>query len=432
MATVLDKAEPKPVEKTRELKKVRGYVAPTETGTVRTVRPHEKLVEVDVKQEKSAKGAIEEPKASATKIKGTSTIEEAVARIGDLNKSIKEADFSKGTDAICKSVVDLYRGGVNTSKNLRIDQKDGLRKIFDELSGSLTSIGFINKYNLSAQESLAKITDPAYIKTLADKMNVLEKRLEDIGLKSSRLDPFTVAIEDAEGPANRIFISNNPLDFISTHEFSGKITEKNASTMASTHQDEMNDMVWYTANKLDGGNKTAVAVATFEPKSGKFYHHTDVIAAGSNAKGVEKINKVIKDNLKAKQTVEEGRTFADVEVGEIRAMIAEQLTNKLNEIEKEIQSGGDAGMQQIDGMMNPNDIDTYFGDIVQKMIGQMNGSFERLAATKNPRSLAFNSPLHQAASQFRNAHSLAVGAARSAIDEHRNRYNGIRQGYLKR
>lgn len=432
MATVLDKMEPAPVEKTRELKKVRGYVAPTDTGTIRTVRPHEKLVEVDVKKEKKEKGAAEEPKAPTTKIKGTSTIEEAVARIGDLNKSIKEADFSKGTDSISKGVTTLYRGGVNTSKNLRIDQKDGIRKIYDELSGTLTSIGFVNKYNLSAQESLAKITDPAYIETLATKMNALEKRLGDLGLKSNRLDPFTVAIEDAEGPVNRIFITNNPLDFLSTHEFSGKLTEKNASAMASAHQDEMNDMVWYTANKLDGGSKTAVAIATFEPKSGKFYHHTDVIAAGSDAKAVEKINKVVKDTLKAKKTVQEGRTFADVEVGEIRAMIAEQLTSKLNEIEQEIKDGGDKGMQEIDGMMNPNNVDTYFGDIVRHMITQMNHSFERLAATKSPRSLAFNSPLHQAASQFRDAHSLAVGAAQSAIDEHKNRYDGIKQGYLKR
>jgi hypothetical protein len=46
MPVVADKGGEHP-EKVMELKQVRGYVAPTDTGTVRTVKAHKKLVEVD-------------------------------------------------------------------------------------------------------------------------------------------------------------------------------------------------------------------------------------------------------------------------------------------------------------------------------------------------------------------------------------------------
>lgn len=417
MEKVLDKGPNK--SKTRELKKVRGYVAPTDTGTVRTVSTHLKPVDVNVTGETPEV----EPEA---KIAGAPTVKEAANKIQALNNSIRKADFSKGTEKLSEATLDFFRAGVHTSTNLRLDSKDGLRKLYDEMSLFLNDIGFKNGYNLNAKDAMSKITDPNYIKTLAEKVNAVEKRIGELGLKTTRLDPFTVAIDDADGASKRILVSNNPLDMLTSQDINGKLGDNHINVLASVHQDKMNDFVFYTSPNTKGGIKGAAGVATYDPKAKQFYHHTDDVAAGSDANGVNAINDTVKKKLKAKKT-SGSRSIADIEVYEVKAMITERLTTMQSEIEKQVKGEKDG-----DSMMNSSTASKNFIDVIWESLKKFNAEFEHLVASGAETSMAFNSPLHQKLSQFTSARNDTVKAIREAIREYAPEWKRFKESRIKR
>ncbi len=331
MKKVIDKGPHEPKQKTRVLKTIKGYVAPTDTGTLRTVRPHLKPVDVNVKSDKPpAKGAPN----SDIKIEGSDTVKDAVNKLNWLNNQVKLANFDKNTSTIGQAVLDFYRAGVHTSANQRLDSNDGLRGTYEEMSNFLNDIGFRNQFNMNAQDAMAKITDPDYVRKLANKASVVEQKFEESGLRTKRLDPFTVAIADPEGSSKRIYVSNNPLDILTSQDINGKLNDTHINVLSSFHQDLMNDFVFYTAANLRGGSKTAVGTATYVPKSGKFQHHTDTIAHGPDKNGSEVIDNILKNKLKSKRS--NIKSIADMEIFEMKAMITERLLSMESEIEKQV------------------------------------------------------------------------------------------------
>lgn len=406
MEHTIDKGNPEAPSKTRELKRVRGYVAPTETGGIRMVRSHEKLVEVDVKEEKSGNT----PSPEEVKIKGAQTVNEAVSKISSLNKKAREANFSEDTDHISKATVGFYRGGVNTSSDPRLDQKDGLRKIFDDMNDSLNKVGFKNKFNLTSHQSFVKMTSERFIRNLAGKTSMVERKIKDVGLETKRMDPFTVQIKDEMG--NDVYVSNNPLDLM-TAEKIGNINEKNGNILTAIHQDQMNDFVFYTANKIDGGHKIASAIATYDPKTRKFYHYNDRIH--------ENLKPVLKDTLKSKKTLHDsGRSLAEIEMWEVRAMITERLQTLQQEAENSVKGDNDTIEKLLkygDGLFDKNAIMATYAKEINKSMSDMNKDFEDLVYKKSPKSLATGSPLHQKISIFKNAMNEIIGNIKDVLDD---------------
>lgn len=418
MAKTLNKMEPKqPVAKMETVKKVRGYVAPTDTGTIRTVRAHEKLVKVDVKDKKTGSPS------DIPKLKGTLTHKEAADKLRGLSANIKNADFGKSTKSLTQSTVNFYRGGVNTSSNAKLDTPDGLRKVFDELQQSLLSVGFKNKYSLTAQEAMAKITSPSYVKELMNKVTAVHKRMKELGLDAERLDLFTIAINDAEGKQNRIYVSNNPLDFITADTIGkGKITEKNGNILASFHQNEMNDFVFYTANNLKGGTKTAAAVASYDPNAKKFNHYPNIVGKASA------ITSMLTNKLKSSMPTNHyhTHTIADREAFEIKAMVTEKLKSLQQEIEEEVKDTGKG--ESMDGVLSSDYITQYFGDIFEKSLKGPNAEFTNFAAKANPRSLAKGSPLNGALQDVAEAGRHVSSAIHDAVSEYRVKWNRKKLG----
>ena len=425
-----------PVEKVRELKKVRGYVAPTDTGTIRTVKAHTKLVEVDVKKEKKEKGSgVTGP---STKLPGAPTVKEAASKIKELNKLARASDFNGNTSKISELTTDFYRGGVNTSGDSLLNRSDGLATTLRDMNTSLLDIGFDNRYNLSAEAAMIKLTSPEYMRSMATKVGMVERRLKELGLSTSRLDPFTVAIEDADGKGKRIYVSNNPLDHITSREMSGKLTPEDVNVITGLHQDRMNDFVFYTATKPNGGTKTASATASYDPATKRFYHFEEPIAHGNDKKSAHLIDEVLRKETKSKKILPgSGRkSLADVEVFEIKAMISERLTTMQNEIEQEVKTGKSEKLpsmvESVEKLFNRTTVGENFANEIGSAMKEVNDSFEKLAAVKTPKSFAYKSPLHQALQEFVAIRDNVIAMINKTLAEHQGKWTELKARMKKR
>ena len=406
--------------KITEIKHVRGYVAPTDTGTVRLVRSHEKLVEVDVKKETK-----KEKKIDTANLNSKSTLN----KISELNKSIRLADFSKDVSKLNRSVVDLYRAKINTNANPMIDANEGLKKIYDKMNKVLLNIGFENKYNLTAKQAMIKLSSPEYMKSLSSKTNMVQKRVNELGLKTTRIDPFTFSINQPNKKS--IYVSNNPLDHLTSEHLTGKIDEKSANILASINQNEMNDFVFFTTNKPSGGTKTASSVVTYNLNDREFYHHSDELAGGKSKRDVSVLGSFMNEKISKNRYEYHGRSLADSQVFEVKAMIMQRLSTMQKEIEERVKEGEDPNAVVLigDQMFGGHARERYAKE-VKKAMQLSNSEFEGMAREMGVKSLATNSPLHSEILSFKMHSDAIVSIIEKTLEAQASNWKKFKQTYV--
>jgi hypothetical protein len=383
--------------KIAEVKHVRGYVAPTETGRIRIVKSHEKLVEVDAKTESNI--AKKEPtKTKELNIKS----KDGLDRIRSLNGEIRAADFSKGTEKLSNSVLNLYRTNLNTSFDTILDSPDGIRNLYDGMNQRLLDIGFSNRYNLSAKQALIRITTPEYMRTLASKTNLVQQKLRSLGLSVNRVDPFTLSI-DHPNTEKKVYVSNNPLDHITSDKLNKVVSVNDSHIVASVSQNDMNDFVFFMTNKKDGRMKTASAVTMYDQANNEFVNFGDALSKGALKKDIKSLDAFMRENVNPRKYSGDGYewSLADSQVYEIKAMIMNRLATMQQKIEEEVKGGKDIMdlLQMGDTMFGGHALQKQ-AILVKQGMQATNRSFEMLASGTDAKSFAPNSPLQQKMSSF--------------------------------
>lgn len=384
--------------KISEVKRVRGYVAPTETGRVRIVRSHEKLVEVDAKEPKSNISNEEKGKKSNDlNIKSSDGLD----RIRKLNEEIRQADFSGKTSNLSREVLKLYRTGLNSSFDKLLDAEDGIRNLYEGMNNSLTDMGFMNRYNLSAKQALIRITTPEYMKSLALKTNEVQKKLKSLGLNIDRVDPFTVVVNQEN--VKPIYVSNNPLDHLTSNKLNKVVSANDSHIVASVNQNDMNDFVFFTTNKKDGRIKTASAVAMYDKENDNFVHFKDDVANGSLKADVNSLKDFVTKTVGSQKY--SGKDYewslADSQVFEIKAMIMSRLSTMQEKIEEEVKGGNDPMdlLEMGDKMFGGHSLQKW-AILVKQSMQATNNSFEMLARQTDAKSFAPGSPLEEKMRSF--------------------------------
>lgn len=110
-----------------------------------------------------------------------------------------------------------------------------------------------------------------------------------------RLDPFTITIEGVGNTDQRVYISNNPLDLMTSKSLTGPIDERNGDVISAINQFYTNDLVFYMKKTPNHKNKSTVAVVTFDPLEKKFYHHISQPVIGKNKQEVKYMSTVLLD-----------------------------------------------------------------------------------------------------------------------------------------